>query len=569
MTKELIITIAIIVGAVAVLAVGFILISKYVLKKSNCKRHLRDLEKKFSYLKSLLTGQDSSSVRRLEIISRSNLLYGEIYDRYSTEFKQIFENECKVAEASLTKLRTLIVKKNYKDFKIQYSETKKLVARFEDALLVFDKNLYTTLKPEEDCRSKCIKVKEQYRIIKQKIADNADSLVLVKETFEKVFTKIEATFDKFEGHLECAEYQEAEELVPMISQVISALDKAVNDLPILCSQIEKIIPEKIMLLGNDFIDVEKSGIPLFHLAYKKRADIWNNDLVNIKEQLKELKISGAQSKLDNIVNEIEDLHKQLEQEILDKDFFEKNVHGAYEKVLELEKNFLKIVAVLPKVNSIYVISVSQQNNLEILKNNINDLGIAKRALDNYIHSATKQPFSVLKSKLDQLVADYEIAYHGVEDFKAYIESIKTNSEDAYSLVFNYFYRLKQTEYLIIEFNVPSLQSKYTESIERCYQLLNMIDEAVKTQPIDVKYVNEKVEELKSISNLLFDDVEKQTKDMKLAESAIVYNNNDRLQQTDVHEKLSLLEQDFFNGDFEKVYKSANEIYQSKHVEDKK
>ena len=57
--------------------------------------------------------------------------------------------------------------------------------------------------------------------------------------------------------------------------------------------------------------------------------------------------------------------------------------------------------------------------------------------------------------------------------------------------------------------------------------------------------------------------------MKLAESAFVYNNQDRIHQSTVHQKLLVLEDEFYNGNFVKVYQQANEIYQNSHVEDKK
>lgn len=561
--------ILIIVGASIALIAILYLVFEFVVKRQNCKKRLRDLDKKFAYLKNLLTGQDAQSVRRLEVISRSNLLYGELYDKYQKEFKTLLEDYCKPSETALTKLRAIVSKKRFNLFRAPYNEAKKAIGGFENRLLVFDKEIYNLLKPEEDSRSKAVEVKEAYRSIKNKYAVNTKELEIVSDTFTRVFAKIDAEFDKYEGLLECADYSEAQEFLPKITQVITALSNAISELPNLCSQIEKVIPEKIMVLGTDFIDVEKRGIPLFHLGYKKKAECWYRDLNLVKEQIKQLKVSGAQLSLDKISKEIDEMHKQLDDEVISKSFFESNINDAYAKVIVLEKDFLKIVAKLPEVNAVYVISDTQRTNLEILKGNINELGVAKRSLDNYIHSATKQPYSILKAKLEQLISDFEIANQGVEDFKAYVESIKGNSEDAYSLVFSYFYRLKKIESVIREMNMPNLTDRYDEPIEKCYSLLNTIDNAVKTQPIDVKFVNEKVEELKTISKLLFDDVEKQFLDMKLAESAIVYNNQDRIHQSDVHLKLNVIEQDFYNGDFTKVYRTANEIFQNSHVEDNK
>lgn len=569
LTENPLYIVLIVVGSLLLLALLAFFISNFVFKRQKYKRHVRDLDKKFSYLKGLLSGQDAQNVRRLEVISRSNLLYGEIYERFSSEFKAILEECCKPAETILIKMRSIIAKKDYQNYKVSYTYAKKLVSQFEDRLNAFDKELYNTLKPEEDSRSSSVKVKENYRSIKQKFSNYEKELAIVAPTFEKTFTKIDSAFDKYENLLECADYSEAQDLIEKIGQVVGALTHAVNELPNLCSQVEKVIPEKLMLLGNDFIDVEKSGIPLFHLSHKTRVEAWKIEVESVKQGLKELKLGNAQARLDKVIKEIDTVHKQLEQEVLDKKFFEENVKIAYDKVIVLEKEFLKIVSKLPEVNDVYVVSPTQQENLENLKVHINDLGNDKRSLDNFIHSSTKQPYSILRSKLEQLIGDYEVARRGVEDFKAYVESIKTNSEDAYNLVFNYFYRLKKTESVIREMNMPNMQDRYAESIDRCYSLLNQIDVAVKTKPIDVKYVNEKVEELKSISNILFEDVDKQLNDMKLAESAIVYDNQDRLHQSEVHNKLLEVEKDFYKGEFTKVYRVANEIYQNSHVEDNK
>ena len=67
--------------------------------------------------------------------------------------------------------------------------------------------------------------------------------------------------------------------------------------------------------------------------------------------------------------------------------------------------------------------------------------------------------------------------------------------------------------------------------------------------------------------LRYDEVEEKYRDSCLAESAIVYANRDRNHQADVNQQLSILEQNFYQGEFEKVYEDANSIYRRAHVED--
>ena len=179
----------------------------------------------------------------------------------------------------------------------------------------------------------------------------------------------------------------------------------------------------------------------------------------------------------------------------------------------------------------------------------------------------KQPFSTLKGKLDELSSQYQTAKEGIEDFKQYLEFLKNSSEEAYTLVFVYYYRLKQAEQVLRDIAIPNFSEPFFVRIEDCYDILNDIDKSIKVQPIAVDEINEKVQTLKGNANALFDEIENRFREMQLAESAIVYANRDRNHQDDVHQQLSQLENSFYNGEFVKVYHEANAIFKRMHVEE--
>ena len=222
---------------------------------------------------------------------------------------------------------------------------------------------------------------------------------------------------------------------------------------------------------------------------------------------------------------------------------------------------------LPDIYRTYVVTDERKQMVDELKQTMNALGTIKQSLDNYVHSSLKQPFSSLKTKLDELANQYEKAKEGIEEFKSYVEFLKTSSEEAYTLVFVYYYRLKQVESLLREIALPNFTDQYKARIENCYDFLNEIDKAVKIQPIAVDEINDKVGILKSTANDLFDEVENKYREMQLAESAVVYANRDRNHQDDVHQQLLQLEECFYNGEFVKVYHDANAIFKRMHVEE--
>ncbi len=555
------------VGGAIVLGVLFFLLYHFVISRNRIKHQVRELQKKYSYLDALLIGQDSQYIHRLEIISRTNLLYVDKHEKFSRRFKEIYENDDKFAESMLKQLNALINNKQFKNIKTVIGDTKKAMKVFEDKVNALDNDLYTLIKPEEDSRQSILKLKENYRRVKQTFYANSSDLDLVSSSINQVFDKLDQMFVEFETHIESAEYDDAQGLLPTISKVVAALESALSQLPNLCILVNTVIPEKIEDLKKDYEILEAQGLPLYNLSFQTKLGEWNNDLNIIRTRLTKLQIANIMESLDALQSEIEEMRELLNNEQNDKNFFEEHNEEIYQQVVDLEKAFLKICSLLPELYRTYVVTDERKEKVEQLKQTMNSLGTTKQSLDNYVHSSLKQPFSTLKGKLDELNNQYAVAKEGMEEFKQYIEFLKTSSEEAYTLVFVYYYRLKQVESLLREIAIPEFSEPYRVRIEDCYDLLNEIDKAIKVQPIAVDEINEKVANLKGNANALFDEIENKFREMQLAESAVVYANRDRNHQDDVHQQLSALEEEFYQGEFVKVYHEANAIFKRMHVED--
>ena len=554
-------------GGAIVLGVLLFLLYHFVISRNRIKHQVRELQKKYSYLDALLIGQDSQYIHRLEIISRTNLLYVDKHEKFSRRFKEIYENDDKFAESMLKQLNALINNKQFKNIKTVIGDTKKAMKVFEDKVNALDNDLYTLIKPEEDSRQSILKLKENYRRVKQTFYANSSDLDLVSSSINQVFDKLDQMFVEFETHIESAEYDDAQGLLPTISKVVTALESALSQLPNLCILVNTVIPEKIEDLKKDYDVLEAQGLPLYNLAFQTKLGEWNNDLNIIRTRLTKLQIGNIMESLDALQSEIEEMRELLNNEQNDKNFFEAHNEEIYQNVVDLEKSFLKICSLLPELYRTYVVTDERKEKVEALKQTMNSLGTTKQSLDNYVHSSLKQPYSTLKGKLDELNNQYATAKEGMEEFKQYIEFLKTSSEEAYTLVFVYYYRLKQEESLLREIAIPEFSEPYHVRIEDCYDLLNEIDKAIKVQPIAVDEINEKVATLKGSASALFDEIENKFREMQLAESAIVYANRDRNHQDDVHQQLSALEQEFYKGEFVKVYHEANAIFKRMHVED--
>lgn len=555
-----------IVGIVVLLGILFFVLFKFVFSKNRYKRQVKELERKFAYLDALLVGQDSQYIHRLEIISHTNLLYLEKYESFQKRFKDIYENDDKYAETIIKNLSALLANSQYKNIKTSILEGKKALQIFENSVNALDKDLYDIIKLEENSRQVVLHLKEDYRRVKQNYLNNSNDLEIVSSSISRIFDKLDSYFLAYDNHVDSAEYDDAEALVPTISKVINAVDDVLHILPNLCALVESVIPDKIRDLNEEYLNIEKEGIPLYHLGFKNRINDWKKRLKDIKTRLIDLDVSHLSKELDKIQSEIEEMRNLLHKEQEDKAFFEENVDKVYKEVILLEKQFIKICNILPKIKEVYVISNEQNDLIDKLHEDIDKVSASKRTLDGYIHSATRQPFSALRKILEDLESDYKVAYDGVNNFQAFLENLRSSCEEAYNMVFVYYYRAKYIELILRNVAVESFSACYEERINEVYELLDDIDKNVKIQPIDVDSINEKVETLKSLGNSLFDEVENKEREAQLAESAIVYANRDRQHTNDVQHSLLQLEENFFKGEFGKVYHDASALFSRNHIE---
>ncbi len=558
-------TVLIVVASVIVATVLGILLYFFVISRFKFRKQVSNLEKQFSHCDALLLGQDTQYIHRLEIISRTNLLYLSKYEQFYRRFKSIHDNEDAYADSILKQLKSLLAAKQYKNIKSVISEAKKAVENLTESVNNLDHDLYEVIKLEEDCRRTIDHLREVYRHVKQTYYSESNDLEMVAATFNKMFDKIDASFARFDEQLEGAEYEEINSEAASLNSVLTALGHVLIELPKLCKTIKTDIPEALTSLQNKYKETEKQGVPLYHLSFKNHIEEWKKKIQEISKRIINLQIGGVNSELELILVEIDSMRQKLDDEVNARDYFREHYDFVYQSVNNVEKVFLRICALLPEIKNIYIISPTEIEKIDSLGKSVDDLGNSKRYLDGFVHSGTRQPYSLLKSKLDELEANYSIVNKGVTNFKMYIDSLKSTAEEAYNMISVYYYQVKEAERALDEVNIESFSSLYREKIEAVFEVLNDIYQGVQTKPIDVEDINNKITNLKNIANPMFEDIENKTRNAKVAERSLVILNRDRDEQ-DINHTVNQLEIGFQKGDFQSVYSQANSLYKNRHLD---
>lgn len=547
-------SIGLIAAAGVVVAVGLFLLLHFTLLASmRYKKTVRELSRRFEYLHALLTGQDSQYLRRIESISQTNLLYADTHATFNKRFKDIRDKSDSSAQAAINNLKDLLSERAYKALKAELPRARVIIENYDEEVNGLNNDLLHIIKPEEECRQMSLHLKEELRKIKQSYFIKQADLALMAASFEQVFKQLDEQFQQFETCVESARYDDAKNLLPDIAAVIKELGRCLQELPNICITITSVIPDKLASLQNRYEEMVRADFPLHHLIVKGNIEDMNNLLGEITQRVTQFDLRRVNEELDGIIARIDEYFDLFDNEKDARLIFENECEKIYADEASIEKKYIRLSNGLPEVKSIFVIPSKAQSQIDGIKNLINKAGATKRSLDTFIHSGTKQPYSILVEKMHTLRDEAAAASSAIDDFERYLFSLKSDSESAVSIIDEFYEKLHRSEVMLDEIGLDVVTEKYASSIEECYSFIDEIYRLVHTLPIDVELVNENVGKLHSQGTACFDAITADYEQSKLADAAILFANRDRRHLGEVNDALKQTESYYFSGDFNRAY----------------
>ena len=548
-----------IIVASSIVFIGLVfVIYKFVIEKNNMRRQIAELDRRFEYLHALLIGQDAQYVRRLEIIARTNLIYIEIHTKFLKKFKEVRDKHDAKAQSTINHLKDLRDEKglNAKRLKEEIIDAKALIDAFDREVNDLNSELLSVVKPEEDCRQISLTHKERFRRIKQEYFAKQNNLSLVSESFEQTFGLIDSLFDQFDKLVESANYDDANLMLPKIDKILDEISNDMSKLPNLCTMVTTYIPDKISSLENAFEIMQRDHFPLEHLCVKSAIREMKDEVNVYTTKIKRFDLKNVDEELNNIVSRIDEFITLFDDEKKARQEFESNNESIYSMVTTIERRFIKLCNTIPEVQKIYVVNDVQQTNINNIHNSINRLGALKRSLDTYIHSATKQPYSMLVSKMRELKTASDEVIASMDDFMKYIASLKNDSEEAFKRIYEGFYKVKEIERTLRKIDIEKIDAKYHEVVEQYYEYLKEVNVLLKTKPINVEKINNDIVEMAKIENEYFGKglIGSTYNMMVLATNSIVYANRDRGNFADINDLINQAENMYYEGEFEQSYR---------------
>lgn len=530
-------------------------------KKVTFKKIFNTLNNKYQ---KLTNSNIEAKLTKLKGISENNEEYLEVYNTLNEKYIGLVNTYSLTMDIKFNKADNLIATKDYKSSKEQLNEIENDLKSYEKELDDISEEIKSITKKEEEIRETVIPLKEDFRNLKANFYEHKEELSVCSKSFENKITEVEKTIAELENKLENWYYKDAEQLINEIQREINFYKKHLEKMPQLVSFSMQVLPKRLESAMNKYQKMKDEGYPLFSIKATSIEEKVRDSLDTIRVRFEEYNYDDINDSIKETAYEIESLNEALEKEVTAKDHFSKYVDIVYTKVDEIGKKFLKAKRDTNSIKGYYLFDNNRYIQLSNLEEQVHILNRIKMELDAYIHSATKQPYTVLSSKMGELAEFGGEVEDSLVDYQNYILSLKNDSESAYRKVNEYSIDINTLYHKLVALNHKVLSNEYKEEYEEIREIIIEMSEKLQTKPIDVLNINLCCKDLTNKAEILIKKMNESLNMYKMAQNIIVFTNKYRSSFSTVNEVLNRAQIHFDNGEFEFAIDSVSEVLQEVH-----
>lgn len=556
--KITMIVVGVLIGLVVLFLIG-LLAYFLIFKNKRLRKSLEVLEERYHRSHSLLFGPCKQYINRLEAISAMNLTYVDEHTQWKRKFNSIRDSSDAQASFSISNLKEYLEERRYKEYKEALSGCRRDVEIFEKEVDELNRSLGDKFRPEDECKSLLLALKDKARALKAQYLAREGDLELVEESFQLLYQNLEGSLKEANELIDDAKYSDAKILLEAtVSKVLKALETALVDLPNICISLTRLLPDKTNELEGRYMDLISKGYPLGHLLAKDEPVKIREKTLQLQERTRRFELKGVKKESDELLNRIESLFEKFDREAQSRQKFEETIDMAYKENGYVTSKNVDLVSAFPSMKEIYVIDGTHQEAFDHIAELVNDSSSTKRILDTYLHSAAKQPFSVLLDKAESLLNQSKEAHQGIDAFYDYLLDLKSGAETCYKALPSYFGRLNNSRVCLRQMNIANLYRKYLPRYQECFALIDSLNGVLSTRPIDVAEGLAILAQLQEKSDALINEVDELDEERLQSEKAIVSANRQRLSFAETHSLLLQAEGFYYSGDFARAEASAKQ-----------
>ena len=548
LTRETFILFAVLYYIFTLVVVTIVLIILDKKYKKNLNEEINSLEREKNLIisSSILT-----ELNKVEALINNQELKKK-YKSWQKRFENIKNKEIPKITDEIIELQNDFNEKEYSKLKknlievevnINYLKTK------ADFLLSEIKEI--TLSEERN-RETIIKLKADYREIRNLYNNNLQDYEIIKNPLELQFENVDKLFAAFEEAMEQNEYLEVGKIVKAIDDIIGNLKIVIKETKTIVNLGNILIPKRIEDINNIYHKMKVEGYNLDYLNIEYNIEEVNKKIQDIFSRLNVLNVVDSIFELKTMLDYFDSLYNDFDKEKLTKTLFEEYKRSILLKVTKLEKINNELYRKIDDIKYSYDLTDDEVLVISEIKEEFNNI---RESYDKVVNMERSKSFaySKLAKEMELINNRLQKEEEKLSNALKTLGSLKEDELRARDELENIKDILSQAKEKVRSYKLPVIPKNYYVELSEATLAINEMVKELDQRPISIKTLNLRVDTARDLVLKVYNTI---NETVKMAETAIVYGNRYRLVNKEIEINLSKAENAFNKGNFKVSLESA-------------
>ncbi|CAD2073389.1 septation ring formation regulator EzrA [Jeotgalicoccus coquinae] len=502
---------------------------------------------------------------KLDLVKLKNYnLHGEakgLYNNWQDEWNETLNTHSTHAENALEQSKT-----NVEQFKFSQS-TKNNELAGENIEII--KNKYDELTEEvagfikavEEGKHQNVESERLYREAKRDVLANGHKFGDAKKPLEEVIKAYEPEVAKYEKMVNDGDYIRANEFIFNTYNELLNLKDSMDEIPKLIKEVQKELPQQFQELRYGCRDLRAKGYDLDHIKVENRLSTLKSNLNRVEPLVAKLELEEADSILDNIHDELDDMYELVEHEVNAKNKFDGGKDVITDELFNAKALNYTLRTEIDYIQEQYHIDESDVQKVMNYENEIENLiSIYSGMIEETEKNTTR--YSAIVDNIDYLKNNAHTIHEEQNSIQEHLVNLREDDAEARENI-RYVNDRKEKVYReLMSSNLVTLPEQFIVMKHEIEVNIREIDNYFSRKPLNVEYVKAKVNDTVLMMNKFEQEAYAVMRDSQLTELMIQYGNRFRSTDADLNAHLNEAERLFKENRYKRALDVAKDAVES-------
>ena len=502
---------------------------------------------------------------KLDLVKLKNYnLHGEakgLYNNWQDEWNETLNTHSTHATNALEQSKT-----NVEQFKFSQS-TKNNELAGENIEII--KNKYDELTEEvagfikavEEGKHQNIESERLYREAKRDVLANGHKFGDAKKPLEEVIKAYEPEVAKYEKMVNDGDYLRANEFIFNTYNELLNLKDSMDEIPKLIKEVQKELPQQFQELRYGCRDLRAKGYDLDHIKVENRLSTLKSNLNRVEPLVAKLELEEADSILDNIHDELDDMYELVEHEVNAKNKFDGGKDIITDELFNAKALNYTLRTEIDYIQDQYHIDESDVQKVMNYENEIENLiSIYSGMIEETEKNTTR--YSAIVDNIDYLKNNAHTIHEEQNSIQEHLVNLREDDAEARENL-RYVNDRKEMVYReLMSSNLVTLPEQFIVMKHEIEVNIKEIENYFSRRPLNVEYVKAKVNDTVLMMNKFEQEAYAVMRDSQLTELMIQYGNRFRSTDADLNAHLNEAERLFKENRYKRALDVAKDAIES-------